>query len=377
MKILQVTNLFAPIHGGVAEATYQCAKHLQGKGHEVTVWTSNYKKTDDYIGRYITRSFNTELCFANLHITFGMIAQAEFIKGYDVIHLNNLRTFQNIVVSHYAKKYGIPYVLQAHGGVMPTFQKQGLKRLFDTAFGNRILRGAYAVIAGNADEALEYEMMGVPDYKIVIIPPFYDTTEYDNLPKRRTLPYHIIAFMGRIHEIKGLESLVDAFYLLKQKRGDIVLQIIGGDGGYLKTLMEQIKRLGLENDVQFTGLLRGKEKLQALVDVDMLVQPSIYERGAGSPFEAILCNTPIIVTSNTGAGNAVAQIDAGYLVKHGDISELALLMNRVLNDPVEIQTKTARANQYIRSNLSWAKGVEQYEELYTKRPHGDMRCYTE
>ena len=374
MKILEVTNLFAPVHGGAAEAPYQLCKQLAKRGHEVTLYTSDFKLSQEYITpipEVKVRAFKTWLNMANLHVTPGIIKVRKELKHFDVIHVHNYRTFQNIVICHYAKKYGVPYVLQSHGGVLPIVQKQGLKRIYDTFFGHKILSNAGKVIAGNETEVGEYEKMGVDQSRIVVIPPFYNTEEFSQLPpqcqfrqKYNIKEKHIILFLGRIHQIKGIDFLVDAFHRLSQQREDIILAIVGPDSGYKSTLEKQITRLGLSGKVLFTGLLGGVDKLSALVDATMLVQTSIYERGPGSPYEAILCGTPIIITRDTGAGEAVCKLDAGYLVEYGNIPVLADLMRKVIDDPADIKNKTEAARQYIIAKLSWQNGVEEFEKLY-------------
>ncbi len=374
MKILEVTNLFAPVHGGVAEAVFQLCKQLVKRGHDVTLYTSDYKLTQEYIAQIPevkVRAFKTWLALSNLHVTPGIIGAKKEIRHFDVIHVNNYRTFQNIVICHYAKQYGVPYVLQSHGGVMPVLQKKGLKAVYDKVVGYKILQNASKVIAGNATEVGEYKKMGVSEDRVIIIPPFYNTEEFSNLPppgqfreKYGIKEKHIILFLGRIHQIKGIDFLIDAFHQLSRQREDVKLAIVGPDGGYKATLDEQIARLGLGQKVLFTGLLGGVDKVAALEDAAMLVQTSIYERGPGSPFEAILCGTPIIITKNTGAGEMVGRLDAGYLVEYGNIPDLAGLMQKVLDDPAEIMAKTKKARQYIIDNLSWQKGVEQFERLY-------------
>jgi len=100
------------------------------------------------------------------------------------------------------------------------------------------------------------------------------------------------------------------------------------------------------------------------VDADVLIQTSRYEQGAWAPFEAILCNTPIIVSSNSGAGEDVKKIDAGYLVEYGNKNELRDTIQNVLDNQAEAQSKTKRARDYIEANLSLSKRVEDYERLY-------------
>lgn len=375
MKILQVTNLFAPVHGGAAEAPYQLCKQLAKRGHEVTLYTSDFKLTQEYIAQIPgvkVRAFQTWLAVANLHVTPGIISAAQKdVRNFDVIHLHNYRTFQNMIVCHYAKQYGIPYVLQSHGGVMPVLQKKGLKVMYDRVAGYKILRNAAKVIAGNVTEIGEYKQMGVDESRVVVIPPFYNIEEYSVLPpsgqfrsKYGIKEKHIILFLGRIHQIKGIDFLVDAFAELNKLRDDVFLAIVGPDGGYKATVEEQVSRLNLAKKVLFTGLLTGNDKLSAFVDASMLVQTSIYERGPGSPFEAVLSGTPIIITKNTGAGEIVGKMDAGYLVEYGNVPVLADLMRKILDDPADIRNKTEIARQYIIAKLSWQKGIEEYEKLY-------------
>ena len=375
MKILQVTNLFAPVHGGIAEATYQLTNQLVKKGHEVTLYTSDFKLSQKYISsipEVKVHTFKTWLSLANFLVTPGIIKRAkEEIRYFDTIHMNNYRTFQNIIVQYYATRYGVPYILQAHGGVLPIFQKQHLKRTFDTLFGYRILRKASKVIAGTESEVGEYKEMGIKQPEIVLIPPFYNIEEFSQLPplgqfrrKFNIKEKYIILFLGRIHQIKGIRFLVESFHQLRQQREDIILAIVGPDQGYKSTLEELINRLGLSRKVLFTGLLSGIDKLSALVDAVMLVQTSTYERGPGSPFEAILSGTPVIITKDTGAGEIVSKLDGGYLVEYGNIPALMDLMQKILDDPTDIRNKTQKTRQHIMTNLSWQTGVEKYEKLY-------------
>ena len=375
MKILEVTNLFAPVHGGAADAPFQLCRQLSQRGHEITVYTTDYKLTDEYTSQLPgvkIKAFHTWFELANLHFTPGIIPAAKKeVKRFDVIHAHNYRTFQNMIVCHYANQYHVPYVLQSHGGVMPVLQRKGLKVMYDRVAGYKILRNAGKVIAGNVTEIGEYKNMGVDESKVVVIPPFYNTDEYAELPspglfrlKYGIKEKFIVLFLGRIHKIKGIDFLVDAFAELNKQRGDVFLAIVGPDGGFKAAVEEQVNKLNLAGKVLFTGLLTGVDKYSAYVDASMLVQTSIYERGPGSPFEAILCGTPIIITRNTGAGEIVAKMDAGYLVDYGNIPELTNLMKKIIDNPSEIMRKTERARESIINNLSWQNGVGQFEKVY-------------
>ncbi|MBO6105743.1 MAG: glycosyltransferase, partial [Methanobrevibacter sp.] len=153
--------------------------------------------------------------------------------------------------------------------------------------------------------------------KIEIVPLGINLEEYENLPaygKFRS-KFNIdendklILFVGRIHEIKGLDLLIDAFNdLINQNDGEnsldsidsysIKLAIVGPDDGYLAKLEEKIKEYSLEENVIITGPLYNEEKQEALVDCDLFVMPSKYESFTTSGLEAMACSKPLVLTKN-------------------------------------------------------------------------------
>jgi glycosyltransferase involved in cell wall biosynthesis len=86
--------------------------------------------------------------------------------------------------------------------------------------------------------------------------------------------------------------------------------------------MKQREKLHLNENILVTGLLSENEKIEALVDADVLVYPGILEIFGLVPFEAIMCGTPVIVADDCGCGEVIREADCGYLVKYGDIKDL-------------------------------------------------------
>jgi glycosyltransferase involved in cell wall biosynthesis len=381
MKILHVFDMFSTTVGGGTVAIIQkVSRALAEKGHEVVIFTSDYgldRLSENSVEGVRVVSFRCISRIANFFITPSMIGEVrQQLKDYDIVHLHCFRSFQNIVIHHYALKYGVPYVIDAHGSVPRTTSsginaKWLLKWLFDIAYGYNTLRDATRVIAETEDGFKEYRAMGVGNDKIVRITPPFDIKEFAELPqpgefrkKYNIKTRHIVMFLGRIHWIKGISFLVDSFSKMSETRDDAVLVIAGPDDGYLSHLQKQISKLNISEKVLFTGFIGGREKLAALVDADVVVQTSIYEQGTGVPFEAVLCNTPIIVSGHTVASANVREIDGGYLVEHGNIKELADTIEYVLSNLAEAGVKTRKAAAYIKENLSLEKGAEKYEKLY-------------
>jgi len=383
MRILHTFSFLSPNANGTITLIRHLSLALTQKGHEVGIFTSDFELTKKYVDSLLPVKIYEYPSWLNLqglylYMSPGIVSEAKRIIGdFDIVHLHCFRSLQNMVVCHYAKKYGIPYVLDTHGSLPRLHGGRGckwlLRCLFDMFFGYRILRDASKVIAETEVGVDEYKEFGVDQDKIVLISPPFSTEEFSQLPppgifrqKYGIEEKPIIMFLGRIHWIKGLDFLVKSFHELTKVRDDAILVIVGPDDGYKPALDKLIKKLGLADRVLFTGFLGGQEKLSALVDADVVIQTSVYEQGAGVPFEAVLCNTPIIVSSNSGAGENVKGIDAGYLVEYGNNLELRNMIQYVLANPAEAHAKTQKAKNYIETNLSMTSGVEKYTKVYTE-----------
>ncbi|MFC1953266.1 glycosyltransferase family 4 protein [Chloroflexota bacterium] len=380
MKILHTFDFFSPHGGGTVDVLYKLSRIQAQKGHKVTIYTSDFNLDQDYINSLPEVKIYPFHCISSagqFYVTPSLAETVEKnIKNFDIIHMHCFRSFQNIVILHYAKKYHIPYVLDTHGSLPRKVAgelgfKWLLRWLFDIFFGNRIMSNATRVVAQNEFAVRENKRFGLEDGRIVLIPLFFPVEDFVNLPaagqfrkQYGIVKKKVIMFIGRINSIKGLDFLVKSFYELLQYRQDIVLSIVGPDDGYKNELENLVCELNLSTSVMFTGFLGGQEKLAALVDADVVIQPSRYEQAAWAPIEAVLCGTPVIVSSNSGSGEDINRMNAGYLVDYGDKNQMVQMIQTILDEPEKVREKVNRAKEYIVNNLRFSDNVKSYERLY-------------
>jgi len=374
MKILQVTPFFSPWHGGSAEVPYQLSKELQKRGHQITIYTSDYRLGLEYLNsipEIKIGSFKTWFSWAKFFITPGLVLKVkEEIKHFDVIHMHNYRTFQNMVVHYYAKRYHIPYVLQAHGSLPRIVSKQRLKQLYDNLWGYRLLKDASKLIAVTETEAEQYKSMGISADRIAVVPHGLDLPTFDKLPERGELrrmyrlddKQRVILYLGRIHKIKGLDLLARAFAGLSKSLNDIKLVITGPDDGYLSSLKKLITDLKITDNVLFTGPLYGQEKLKAYVDADLYVLPSSYEIFGITVLEACACGIPVIITDRCGTAEVVNG-QAGMVVPY-DKEQLQQALLIMLSDDKLRQELGEKGKLLVQKKFNWEKIAEQVEQVY-------------
>ena len=377
MKILQAFDFLSLPHGGgTVDIVYKLSEALAQRGHSVTICTGNYEHDPDYLHRLTEARVVVKMCrsYFNRHGIYLMPGLVRLdIKDYDVIHLHCYRSLQNIMLFIKATAYGIPYIIDAHGSTVPhSGRKTSLLDVYDSMYGRALIEHAKYVIAETAVGVAEWEKLGASRVKIRVQHPLLDTSEFDRLPERGLFrqayglgDYPIILFLGRIHQAKGIDTLLHSFCQIARNR-ESRLVIAGQDDGYKDTLVRLATEMNIRDKIAFVGHISGRVKLGALVDADMLVQPSRNEAGVRPSLEAIMCHTPVIVSRNTGAGNKIAEFDGGLLFNCNSDQELASAIQEILNNPVEASARTKKAREYILDTLSLEKQIGQYEQLYWK-----------
>ncbi len=383
MKILQVIPYFVPAwdYGGPVQVAHRISRELASRGHEITVYTTDAlnaskrtERTEEVIDGVRVKRFrnlSNNLAYKHkLFLSHSMPCQVRSqISSFNVIHMHEYRSIQNIVVQHYAKRHAVPYVLQAHGSLPLIAAKQWLKRRYDDMWGRRLLRGAARVIALTVTEAEQYQSMGVPKERIEIVPNGVDLSEFETLPdkgvfrkKQGISPGEkLILYLGRIHQTKGIDLLIRAFAGLAGKHENVRLAIVGPDDGYLSELTTLARELLISDRVMFTGAMYGVERLEAYVDADVFVTPSFL----GFPvtfLEALACGTPI-VTTDIGASLDWLNERVGYVTGY-DAGQMEAAIDRILRNPETTGKFREEANKLVRERFNWPKITEKLEQIY-------------
>ena len=370
MKILQVIPYFAFVRGGDVNVCYNLSREFTRKGHEVTILTTafDYNKEDtDSIKNLemvpIDYRFNLALFIYSPKIKKWL---KEHVKEYDIIHLHELRSYQNNVVVKFAKKYNIPYILQPHASTPKHVNKSFIKYLYDIAYGNNIMQNATTTIAVSEEEAYHDKKMHAQDVQVIYNG--MNISDYKNLPTKGSYldknihsPY--ILYLGRLDKLKGIDILIQAFSKLPKELNQYKLIIAGKKTAYQKELEEIIKKEKIEDKVIFKGFVEEKDKISMYHDASLFVNPVKYMGGVSiTVFESLLSQTPIIVTPESG--ELVKKIGAGSLVEYGDINSLKDEIIKSLTDKEMTQKQVARGQKYIKENLNWNKVSDKILKIY-------------
>lgn len=198
------------------------------------------------------------------------------------------------------------------------------KCLIKLLAGNNII---FAGVSNAVRDDIRQSIWGIPNERVITLYNMIDTdlTEPAFLTREAARDKlhlqegdFIFGTIGRLVINKDQKTLIAAFAKIKSACPNAKLVILG-QGVLEQLLKEQVKQLGLTNDVIFTGFL--PDGFRFVKAFDVYVSPSIQEAFGRVLLEAMLGKVPIIATRVNGVPEVIG--NAGLLIDALNITQLA------------------------------------------------------
>jgi glycosyltransferase involved in cell wall biosynthesis len=379
LRILHVTPYSgdAWAYGGIARLAATLTRDLARRGHAVTVCTTDAcdrttrlpapaavgrpsrpwppLRTDAGVVMRVFPNISNRLAYQQLFFPRGLERfMREHAADFDIAHLHACRNVPGAIAARHLRRAKVPFVLAPNGTAPRLERRVRAKRLYDSLIGDRILRDAARVIAVSQAEVAQLRALDVASRSIAVLPNPVDLSEFDEPLTRGGFRGRfgldarpVVLFLGKLTPRKRVDLLVEAVAQIDQS--DPTLVIAGNDMGSGAAVKAAVRSAGLERRVRFTGLLPGRERLQALADADVVVYPSEHEIFGLVPLESLLAGTPVVVAGDSGCGEIIRAIGGGQVVKAADAVALADAIKVVIKDPVHWRGEAARAAAQVRN----------------------------
>jgi glycosyltransferase involved in cell wall biosynthesis len=187
--------------------------------------------------------------------------------------------------------------------------------------------------------------------------------------KKSEVGKKMVLTVGRLVERKGIRYLIDAMRLLPVSL-NAELVVVGG--GPLKgELEEQARAHGLGDRVKFAGKVSEQELIDYYRNAAVYVQPAIVDSRGDTEMlgvvllEAMHYGVPVVASKVGGITDVVRDGETGLLVPGKDPNELALGIQRLLND-VQLRHKvTVNAKKSLATNYKWDKILQKIVNVYS------------
>jgi glycosyltransferase involved in cell wall biosynthesis len=162
----------------------------------------------------------------------------------------------------------------------------------------------------------------------------------------------LIVSVGRLRAKKGLDTLVDACAVLRDRGRRFACEIVGY-GEEQARLQAQIERLKLTGDVRLVGKLTREQVIERYARAAVYVQPSRIAADGdrdGIPnvlLEAMAMGLPVVASRVSGIPELVDHGRNGLLVEPDEIAALADAIDRLLHQPALCTGLGCRARRTV------------------------------
>jgi glycosyltransferase involved in cell wall biosynthesis len=369
MNILLITELLYPSQiGGPSNTIYWHAKALVSQNIDVsTIATAQgvEEKHNILIDKWISTNYG-EVIYCKSRLGAFYQALKNYNK-YDIVHLSSLFYYPSILIAVYSFLKGRSFVWSPRGECSPEALKFSSWKKRPALKIIKFISKSIFFHSTSAKETTEIRHI-FGNVKIVEIPNYLYLENKLETPVKQQL-----LFMGRIHPIKALENLINAFAVSNQLLlHNFDLQIIGGSKGqeeYYENLKNLIIELKLTARVKLIDHIDGTAKTTKLAESYCLILPSHTENFGNVVIEALNQGTPVIASKNTPW--QLLDVDAAGMHVSNHPEELARAINAMIAQSDE-SYRQMRINAYnvckdqfsITNNIY--KWIKTYKSMSTK-----------
>lgn len=359
------------LYGGIGYYVYNLSRHLNKKGHKITILTKgNIYKTQEEVIDDISIFKVPIIPIYPFHIaTHGFFINKLLKKiepDIDLLHLHSP------VVPKIKLK--IPIITTVHTlykndtskiqykGFRAFLERAQSLYLFQTEMHtlnqSKIITSVSRKLIGEINE-YGYKKNNI--YLLgngVDIKKFYPTkNEYSN--------GKYILYVGRIGFRKGIFDYLKCAEIIINKYQDIKFYIVG-KGVLLSKVKKTIKNHKLKDNIILLGYANEKRLIELYRNAYLLLILSYYEGLPNVLLESMSCGVPSVATNVGGIPDVISHGQNGLLCKPGDPEHFAEEVSKLIEDEDLRNVMSKNARDTIEKKFSWDKISDRVLNFYDK-----------
>ncbi len=359
MKIVQLIPELN--EGGVERGVVELSRELVKLGFE-SVIISNSGKLVAQLEQDGALHVKIDVCSKNI-----LSAPWRIFKLYNTLknlrpHILHVRSRVPAWMVFFANKLlKIPVVSTVHG-----FNSVGF-------YSSIMTKAEHVICVSNAIKQYIQKHYGVDEKQITVIPRGIDLDKFNPQTLdtifiqsfKNQYNLHdklIISNVGRITQLKDLETFIEAIAILSKEFPNVVGLIVGGvredKQNYFASLQNLMNSLHVKECIHFCGSSDKVAEIYALSDV--VVSSSKKPESFGrSVAEAIALGTPVVATNHGGVLDIILEGQNGYFTQIGDAQDLAEKIVKATDLKFD-------GYAYISEHFSLSQMVEKTVKIYKR-----------
>lgn len=366
LRILKVSDVFAPRVNGVSTAIQTMSEALRSLGHEVTVVAPNYPGAAS--AEHVLRLPSLRVPFDaedRLMLAWNLAPRLAG-REFDIVHVHTPFVAHGLGLG-FARRLGVPCVTTYHTYFEAYLHHYLplLPRRATAFFARRLARqqcnACAAVIAPSSamrDQLIAYGVERPINVLPTGVPPAWFAAG-DGAAFRRRLGIDprrpVLVYVGRIAHEKNIGFLLEVTAEVRRRFPDVLL-LLAGEGPAEAALRRRVARSGLAANVQWVGYLREPQALRDCYRAgDLFVFASTTETQGLVLLEAMALGVPVVAVAMMGTRD-VLRDGHGARVARLEVADFAGKVTALLADPLArerlARAAPAHAHQWSTAELT-------------------------
>jgi glycosyltransferase involved in cell wall biosynthesis len=174
---------------------------------------------------------------------------------------------------------------------------------------------------------------------------------------------HVVTMVAALRPEKAHEVLLEAVAMLAAK-GRPLHVLFAGDGPRRDALRQRAQALGIEDRVDFRGIVGDVAQLLHASDVVVLPSHDVVETLPLSLLEAMACGIPVIASRVGSVPEVVSDGETGLLIEPGSTVQLGAAIAATLEAPEAAKKRAELARRRVETYYSVDRTVSGYRQLF-------------
>lgn len=290
-------------------------------------------------------------------------ALARKSKIVDVVHNHSLWSMVNVAAGWVVPGRSAKLVTSPRGtlSAYALGRSRWMKRLM-WPLQRRTLSKADMLHATSEVELKEIRALGLTA-PVVLLPNGIDLPVLPPSVGPRKAESRTLLYLGRIHPIKGLDLLLEAWALIEAQHPQWQLLVAGrGEAAHVQAVKAMTEQLAVQR-VSFTGPLYGEAKSQAYIDADLFVLPTHSENFGMVVAEALAHACPAVV-SRGAPWSGLTSEGCGWWVDNS-VPILAAALDAAMRLPSDqLAAMGLRGRAWMERDFGWTAIGQKMDAAY-------------
>ncbi len=390
-KVCFITPEYWPLTGGTGAYVYYLSNELMKNGYQICIATGSNQTVDVKVNE-------------QLQVFFQKIPKTPIIKSFMLAgssyrKLNSVKDQLNVDITHpqlpltpsfaVPPNFGKTLLCTVHStwkGEAEAIRREPFSRLnanekflvsfnwFLRFFEERMLSRAKRIIA--VSNFTKWELTNyykIPENKIRVIHNGVDINKFkpaaDKCKVKEELGFNpddlAIVSVGRLYARKGLFTLIESMPAVIKRFKNAKFIISGkGQSDEMKKLLSHAEKLGIKNNIIFTGYYPDKKLPKLYQAADVFAFSTFYEHHPFAVLESLATGLPVVTTTVGGIPETIESGKNGFLVEPFNQKQMSERILYLLEHPSEAAEMGALARRTVEERFDWRIIVKKVLKVY-------------